>query len=169
MKIGRTALTVLVAGCALSASAMADPTGVATRAKNGTTTATWTAAARVSPAFQILPNGQRVPVAHNPNRPAPRGAVAGFNNQDCEGCVAPSDAPGFGLNVAYVQPGSYDGSNPSTSASLFGLGNGPAGTQLIAPSQPAGTPPIPLPTDIVWNDYAGDSTVWPGGAEADAA
>jgi hypothetical protein len=167
MKIGRTALTVLVAGCALSSSAMADPTGVnATARKSVFTAPAAKAAARVSPTFQILPNGQRVPFTHNPDRPAPRGAVVGFNNQDCPGCAAPSDVPDFGLNVAYADPGSYDGSSTSTNAFLFGLGNGAAGTQLRAPSQP---PAIPQPTDIVWNDYAGDATVWPGGAKAEAA
>src|SRR5690348_2414245 len=135
MKIGRTAMTVLVAGCALSASAMAEPTGVEQSTRLSKAMNLQAAPAlRVTPKYQILPSGERVPVTHNPNAPRPRGATVGFNNQDCETCAAASDVPDWGLNVAYVNPGSYDGSSTDTTASIFGLGNGAAGTSLRAPS-----------------------------------
>jgi hypothetical protein len=166
MKFGRTALTVLVAGCALSTSALADQPISKGNVYTGLAAKT---TARVRPTFRYLPNGERVAVTQS-GRPAPRGGVVGYNNQDCVGCTAPSDIAGVGLNVAYVQPGSYNGSNPSTNASLFGLGDGPAGSLLRAPSAPAATPiPIPNPTDIAWNDYSGDANVWPGGIDAEAA
>ncbi|MBC7771898.1 MAG: hypothetical protein H7210_05345 [Pyrinomonadaceae bacterium] len=88
---------------------------------------------------------------------SPRGPIVGYDNLS----LPESSAQ---LNVAYNAAGSYTGADPSTNAFLFGLGNGPAGSQLRAPTNATFT----IPTDIIWNEYTGDETVWPGGAGVDA-
>jgi hypothetical protein len=100
-----------------------------------------------------LLTGREIPQANA----RPRGTVTGYDNLSSPNSSAM-------LNVAYVNPGSYNGSNPSTTASIFGLGNGPAGSSLRAPTNAA----APNPTDIVWNDYTGDPTIWPNGAGMNA-
>jgi hypothetical protein len=154
MKFGRALMLSVAMGCACSLSAIADqPSG-------NTKSVPFNPEIGRAITVTNLVTGQTVrPGQHQ----APRGApVVGFDNMTCTPCSA-------GLNVAYVQPGSYNGTNPLTTASIFGLGDGPAGSSLRAPSNPAAVPPIPNPTHIVWNDYTGDETIWPGGADASAA
>jgi len=91
-------------------------------------------------------------------KPQPRGSFVGFDNLSLPASSAQ-------INVAYVQPGSYDGSNALTTASIFGLGDGAAGSLLRA----ATNANFPNPTDILYDAYTGDSTVWPGGEGANAA
>lgn len=64
-----------------------------------------------------------------------------------------------GLNVAYIDPRSYSGQSSSTQAFAIGLAE-----RLVyrAPMDPATG--FPLPTDILWNDYACDPDRWPGGS-----
>ncbi|MBC7771475.1 MAG: hypothetical protein H7210_03155 [Pyrinomonadaceae bacterium] len=62
------------------------------------------------------------------------------------------------LNVAYLNLGSYYGNDPSTIAAVL-----PMADRLTAraPTDPAVG--LPVPTDILWNEYAAHVTVWPGG------
>ena len=152
MKFGRATMLSVAMGCACSLSALADqPAGKVQNAQFNPEVGRATSVTN-------LRTGQTViPAQHPSGRGSP---VVGFDNMTCTPCSG-------GLNVAFVQPGSYNGSNPSTTASIFGLGDGAAGSSLRAPSN-AGAG-VPNPTDIVWNDYTGSETVWPGGADAHAA
>jgi hypothetical protein len=69
-----------------------------------------------------------------------------------------------GLNVAYVDPLSYVGLSQSTAAFAIGLAERNA---YRAPMDAATG--FPLPTDILWNDYACDPAAWPGGTDAPQA
>lgn len=81
-----------------------------------------------------------------------RGGVVVFDTMTNEGSAA-------GLNVAYVDPGSYTGKSASTSAFAIGLAE-----RLVYRAPLDGADGFPLPTDILWNDYASESSRWPGGA-----
>lgn len=63
-----------------------------------------------------------------------------------------------GLNVAYLDPDSYTGRSTSTHAFAISLAE-----RLVyrAPMDPENG--FPLPTDILWNDYACEAAHWPGG------
>jgi hypothetical protein len=85
--------------------------------------------------------------------PTARGGLVVLDTMTNEGSSA-------GLNVAYVNPGSYTGENPSTSAFAIGLAE-----RLFyrAPMDQANG--FPLPTDILWNDYSCDASRWPASQE----
>ncbi len=82
----------------------------------------------------------------------PRGAGVVLDTMSNDGSAA-------GLNVAYVDPDSYTGESSSTTAFAIGLAERLA---YRAPMDAAAG--FPLPTDILWNDYACDPARWPGGA-----
>lgn len=63
------------------------------------------------------------------------------------------------LNVAYSNPGSYDGSDPSTVAFIIPLAERASNRALSDAALG-----FPLPTDILWNDYAASGAAWPGGS-----
>jgi hypothetical protein len=68
-----------------------------------------------------------------------------------------------GLNVAYLDPLSHVGMSQSTAAFAIGLAERNA---YRAPMDAAAG--FPLPTDILWNDYVCDQTIWPGGEDGPA-
>ncbi len=89
--------------------------------------------------------------------PAPaRGQVVAFDNLSSPNSSAM-------VNVAYQNPGSYDGSNPSTLAFFIGLAER---QRYVARSDQAQG--FPAPTDIVWDDYAAGADAWPGPPESTA-
>jgi hypothetical protein len=59
-----------------------------------------------------------------------------------------------GVNVAYSDPGSYDGTSTSSNAYLFGMSS-TVGALFAAPDPGTG-----IPTDIVWDEYAVDLDAW---------
>jgi hypothetical protein len=149
MKIDRAVMLCLAVGCASSATALAD----LPPAKPQTASYDPNPASIVS--VRRLSNGQEIPQQHA----APRGTVIGYDNLNLPGSAA-------GLNVAYTAPASYTSPPPASSnANIFGLGNGPVGSSLRAPTNAT----ITIPTDIIWNDYTGDPAVWPGGAGVNAS
>ena len=60
-----------------------------------------------------------------------------------------------GYNVSYVNAGSYDGTDPSSSAYLAGMCSIPGGF-FDAPAHPDSG----IPTDIWYDEYAADPTAW---------
>lgn len=106
-----------------------------------------------------LATGQDVPVASlrrgQPRGPSGRGGgTVVFDNYSNPNSAAH-------LNVSYFNPGSYNGSDPSTVAIVLPMADRLAAR---APSDPAMG--LPVPTDIVWNEYVADASAWPGGASA---
>lgn len=96
-----------------------------------------------------------------------RGADVCFDNfTDADSTV--------GFNVSYVNAGSYNGTNTSSSAYLFGMASC-ANTQYTNNAPPcffnapySAAQSVPLPTDIVWDEYAGDPVASPAGCMDDA-
>ena len=60
-----------------------------------------------------------------------------------------------GYNVAYVDPGSYDGSSASSSAYLSGMSSTPGGFWESPPHPDSGNP-----TDVWFDEYGADLTLW---------
>jgi hypothetical protein len=85
------------------------------------------------------------------------GSVVVFDNLSNPGSSA-------NLNVAYQNAGSYDGSNPSAAAYILPLAE--YFGEVAYRDLDSG---FPLPTDIVWNDYAADPGAWPAGQGATRA
>jgi hypothetical protein len=75
-----------------------------------------------------------------------------------------NEASTTGLNLAYSDPASYRGESASTQAFAVSMAE-----RLVyrAPSDPGAG--FPLPTDILWNEYACDMSRWPGGAACELA
>lgn len=80
------------------------------------------------------------------------GGVVVFDNYENVGSST-------GLNVSYLSADSYHGGDPSTVAFVLPMAEG---VRSRAPFDvPTG---YLIPTDIVWNEYEGDASRWPGGA-----
>lgn len=83
---------------------------------------------------------------------SPRGSVVVLDNYA-------NAASTTGLNVSYLNVGSYDGSDPSTTAFVL-----PMAERLTSRAPVDVAMGYLIPTDIVWNGYEADAARWPSGA-----